>query len=201
MSIPLPPLSIERIASAKGALAVDGAPEGVDVSAFAASLERRGGVGLFVARDEARASAAEAAAAFFSPTLDIIRLPGWDNLPYDRISPSPAVAAQRCAVLARLAARQPNEKPLLVIATASAVAQRVPPRARMGKGAFEAKVGEYVELEVLQAYFDVNGYGRASTVRAPGEFAQVGYVDPAAFRRIYRRYAGETPTASRLQGG
>jgi len=31
--------------------------------------------------------------------------------------------------------------------------------------------------------------------------AQVGYVDPAAFRRIYRRYAGETPTASRLQGG
>ena len=29
-------------------------------------------------------------------------------------------------------------------------------------------------MEDLQAYFDVNGYGRASTVRAPGEFAVRG---------------------------
>ena len=39
------------------------------------------------------------------------------------------------------------------------------------------------------------------TTRAPIEqvAAQVGYADAAAFRRVFRRYAGQTPRAARLQ--
>ncbi|MFI6172672.1 GlxA family transcriptional regulator [Nocardia sp. NPDC051052] len=40
-----------------------------------------------------------------------------------------------------------------------------------------------------------------TTTREPVDAiaSQVGYADPAAFRRIYRRYTGETPTATRTR--
>jgi transcription-repair coupling factor (superfamily II helicase) len=170
----LPPRLIETLAKSKDALIVAGAPEGVDAAGLAEAARLRGGVTLFVARDETRAAQFEAASKFFAPELETLRLPAWDTLPYDRISPAAGVAAQRCAALTRLARRFEETRPLLVIATASAVAQRVPPRARMGESAFEAEAGAEASMELLEAYFAVNGYARASTVRAPGEFAVRG---------------------------
>ncbi len=180
MTAPASPFQPDRIAAlakTKSPVTCAGAANGADAIAFAAAVKARGaGAGLFVARDEARASAAEAAARFFAPDLETVRLPSWDNLPYDRISPTASVAAQRCAALARLGASQPFHPPLLVIATASAVAQRAPPKARMIAGAFTAKAGGVVDIEALERYLTVNGYGRASTVRAPGDYAVRGGV-------------------------
>ena len=170
----LSPRLIETLAKSKDALVVTGAPEGVDAAALAEAARLRGGVTLFVARDETRASQFEAAARFFAPELDTLRLPAWDTLPYDRISPAAAAAAQRCAALTQLARRSDRDAPLLVIATASAVAQRVPPRARMGDAALLAQTGEEASMDAFESYFGVNGYNRASTVRAPGEFAVRG---------------------------
>ena len=121
---------IDTLAKSKDALVVSGAPEGVDAAAVAEAAIARGGVTMFIARDETRAAQFEAAALFFTPTLATLRLPAWDTLPYDRISPAATVAAQRCAALTQLARRDAKAPPLLVVATASAVAQRVPPRAR-----------------------------------------------------------------------
>ncbi|MES1198620.1 MAG: transcription-repair coupling factor [Pseudomonadota bacterium] len=165
---------IEALAKTAGALTVTGAPEGVDAAGVAEAARLRGGVTLFVARDETRAAQFEAASRFFAPDLVTLRLPAWDSLPYDRISPAASVAAQRCAALAALARRGPWDAPLLVIATASAVAQRVPPRARMAEAAFSAKAGEDASMQDLEAYLLTNGYSRASTVRAAGEFAVRG---------------------------
>ncbi len=132
---------VETLAQSKDALVITGAPEGVDAAGVAAAALSRGGVTLFVARDETRAAQFEAAVKFFAPDLATLRLPAWDTLPYDRISPAPPVAAQRCAALALLARRQPKDAPLLVIATASAVAQRVPPRKRMGEASLVVETG------------------------------------------------------------
>jgi transcription-repair coupling factor (superfamily II helicase) len=48
---------IEAIASAPGVLNVASTPEGLEAAAFAQGLFKRGGVGLFIARDESRAQA------------------------------------------------------------------------------------------------------------------------------------------------
>jgi transcription-repair coupling factor (superfamily II helicase) len=187
---------IETLAKSKDALTVSGAPEGVDAAALAEAARMRGGVTLFVARDESRAAQFEAAARFFAPELASLRLPAWDTLPYDRISPAAAAAAQRCAALAALARRDPKDPPLLVIATASAVAQRAPPRARMLQGAFAAKAGAETSMAELEAYLLVNGYSRASTVRAPGEFAvRGGLIDvfaPSASEPLRFDFFGDT---------
>ena len=168
---------IEAIASAPGVLNVASTPEGLEAAAFAQGLFKRGGVGLFIARDESRAQAFEATVKFFEPTLETVRLPAWDTLPYDRISPTASIAAARCAALTRLSVGLEFGAPaLLVIATASGVAQRVPPFARLSGASFTANAGSVVALEKLTAYLETNGYNRASTVRAPGDFAVRGGV-------------------------
>ncbi len=193
---PLPTRLIETLARAKEQLPVIGAPEGVDAAAIAEAARVRGGVTLFVARDETRAAQFEAAANFFAPDIASLRLPAWDSLPYDRISPAASVAALRCATLAHLARLKPGGAPLLAIATASAVAQRVPPRKRMGEGAFAASVGEEMEMAALESYLVVNGYARSSTVRAPGEFAvRGGLIDvfaPGAGEPLRFDFFGDT---------
>jgi transcription-repair coupling factor (superfamily II helicase) len=171
-----PVAAIDAIARTQGRLVLANAPDGFDAAAFALAARLRGGVSLFVARDEARAASFEASARFFAPGLDLVRLPAWDSLPYDRISPTPSVAARRCAALIRLAARKEGEGALLVVTTASAIAQRLPPRAVLASAALTAKPGQVIAPAVLETYALVNGYGRSATVRAAGDFAMRGGV-------------------------
>ena len=80
--------------------AVHGAPFGVEVLGLIQAIEAKSVAALYVARDDKVAAAALKLAQFYRPALEVIRLPGWDVLPYDRVSPSPAVAAARCAASA-----------------------------------------------------------------------------------------------------
>ncbi len=170
----LPAPLLDAAADAIGALRIENAPDGLEAAVMAHVASKRGGVTLYVARDEGQAQTFEAAVRFFAPRLATLRLPAWDNPPYDRISPAAQIAAQRCAALAELARRKPGGSPLLVVTTASAVAQRVPPRARILAAVFAAQVGQGVGMEALESYLNINGYSRSSVVRAQGEFAVRG---------------------------
>ena len=100
----------KTLAQSPHSLTVCGAPEGFDSLIFCDALRARGGVGLYIATDEARASAFAAAARFFALDLPVLRLLGWDCQPYDRISPSPRTAARRAGALHALAQRtQPTQ--------------------------------------------------------------------------------------------
>ncbi len=136
----------------------------------------RGGMTVFVARDGSRASAFAGAMGFFAPEVELVLFPAWDCLPYDRVGPSAAVAADRMATLSRLARDNDPKTPTLLITTAAALVQRLPPRATVRGSGYSAKVGESVEIADLERYFAVNGYHRASTVSEQGEFAVRGGV-------------------------
>jgi transcription-repair coupling factor (superfamily II helicase) len=168
---------LKRIASADGGLDLVGAPEGFDALVLADAVRGRGGVVLFAARDFARAGSFEDALRFFAPELKVLRFPAWDCLPYDRVSPTPGLAAQRMAALAQLARRKPDDRsPLLVLTTVGALVQRVPPREATAKAGFATRIGREVNVAELEAYFTVNGYQRASTVSERGEYAIRGGV-------------------------
>ena len=175
-------MDLSKLARGKGRIEFAGAPEGFD-ALVAADLARThaaaksGGVTLFVARDGARAEAFEGALRFFAPALPTLNFPSWDCLPYDRIGPSPGVAAARMAALAELARRSRTaSEPLVVITTVPAAVQRTPPREAILAASFTAKVGADVDVVELERYFAVNGYVRASTVSERGEFAVRGGV-------------------------
>ena len=81
---------------------IGGAPEGLDALVVADALREQGGVALFVARDLSRATQFAQAFAFFAPDVETLTFPAWDVLPYDRLSPTAGVSAERMAALSRL---------------------------------------------------------------------------------------------------
>jgi transcription-repair coupling factor (superfamily II helicase) len=155
---------------------LSGAPEGFDALVLSDIARARGGMTVFVARDGSRASAFAGAMAFFAPEIELIEFPAWDCLPYDRVGPSAGVAADRMATLSRLARDNDPKMPVILITTAAALVQRLPPRDVVRKAGYSAKVGATVEIADLERYFAVNGYIRASTVSEQGEFAVRGGV-------------------------
>ena len=170
------PADLKRVAREDGRLDLCGAPEGFDALVMADIARARGGLTCFIARDGGRASAFIGAMGFFAPEVEILFFPSWDCLPYDRIGPSPGVAARRMATLSRLAGEFDPKKPVMLVTAAAAALQRVPEQRVVSKASFSARPGQDVDIKDLETYFAVNGYVRASTVSEKGEFAIRGGV-------------------------
>jgi hypothetical protein len=104
---------------------------------------------LHIARDDKRAEAMARALAFFDPTMPVLRFPGWDCLPYDRVSPNPEVSAARMATLAALAAGRPGTR-FVLLTTLNAATQYVPARDLLREAAFVATVGGRIDEAALR---------------------------------------------------
>ncbi|MEQ9143273.1 MAG: transcription-repair coupling factor [Parvibaculaceae bacterium] len=181
--------SFSEVVSAPGRLTLGETPEGFDalvLADMARGVRTDGVIAVHVARDDARMASVSEALSFFAPDVEIVVLPAWDCLPYDRVSPNTDISARRMAALSRLAALgdTPPGRPFLLLTTVNAVLQRVPPRETVGSSAWSARVGNQIDLDKLTAYLASNGYNRTGTVREPGEFAvRGGIVDiyPSGF--------------------
>ena len=108
------------------AIKVWGAPEGWDAFLLAQRRREHTGSVLHVTRDDARMARLAEALAFVMPEAEILRFPAWDCLPYDRVSPNPALVSERIATLARMLEKPTG--PRIVLTTVNALVQRVPPR-------------------------------------------------------------------------
>ncbi|SNB60821.1 transcription-repair coupling factor [Arboricoccus pini] len=128
---------------------------------------------LFIARDQPRLIQLEKLAHFFAPQVQVLNLPAWDCVPYDRISPNGEVMAARLRTLAALL-HPADQAPKLILTTANAVLQRLPPAEAVAAGHFTARTGTRVDREDLIRHLERNGYRRAGTVVETGEYAVRG---------------------------
>lgn len=151
---------------------VGGAPEGHDARIIARELERGAGAVVHVARDDKRLAAMRAALEFFVPNAVVLDFPGWDCLPYDRVSPNPDISARRMATLAALTHGMPG--PFILLTTLNAATQRVPAREVLREAAFTAQVGRRVDEEALRNFLVRMGFTQAPTVLEPGDYAVRG---------------------------
>ncbi len=147
-----------------------GAPEGFDAQLILRELRKTGAPVLHVARDDKRLAEMRAALRFFAPDVVVLEFPGWDCLPFDRVSPNADVSASRMATLAALAYGGITG-PFVVLSTVSATMQRVPPRDILRKSAFSARVGGQVDEKGLREFLVHMGFVQAPTVMEAGDFA------------------------------
>lgn len=148
--------------------------EGLDAFDLARRCRRAGSASfLHVARDGPRLAFLERLVRFFDPGIEVVAIPAWDCLPYDRVSPSARVMAERLRGLARLA-EGPPQGPRLVLTTANALVQKVPPPDRVRSARFRAAAGKRVDRDALVAYLERNGYHRQGAVVEPGDYAVRG---------------------------
>ena len=185
-------------AAGPGRALLAGVPEALEARVIADLAT--GGAGarvLHIARDDARLARLAEGLAFFAPELSVLRLPAWDCLPYDRVSPVSEIVAERVDTMSRLANRNAEEEgPTVVLTTVSAALQRLPAREMWRDASFGAMPGDSIDLDRLTAFLARNGYQRAGTVREPGEFAvRGGIVDlfpPGPDRPIRLDLFGDT---------
>src|SRR5262245_43035937 len=79
----------------RGSVMISSVPDGM-VGKVVADMTRGAGTRVvFVARDGQRLAEVERTIRFFDPPLPMVNFPAWDCLPYDRVSPHPAIVARR----------------------------------------------------------------------------------------------------------
>ncbi|MDF1855769.1 transcription-repair coupling factor [Pseudooceanicola sp.] len=157
---------------AKGVhITLGGAPEGFDAALLLREVETHGAV-IHIARDDRRMASMADGLAFFDPALPVIRFPGWDCTPYDRVSPNADISAARMATLAGLVHGMP--KRFVLLTTLSAATQRVPARAVLKEAAFTATVGNRIDEKALRNFLTRMGFSHAHSVTEPGDFAVRG---------------------------
>ena len=149
-------------------ITVSGAPEGFDAQVLARELAKGAPV-VHVARDDKRLAAMRAGLAFFAPDAVVLDFPGWDCLPFDRVSPNPNVSATRMATLAALAQGMPG--PFILLTTLNAATQMIPAREVLRASSFTAEVGGRIDENALRAFLVRMGFTQAPTVMEPGDYA------------------------------
>ncbi len=148
---------------------VGGAPEGYDAQLVLNEIARSGRPVCHVARDDKRLEGMRAALAFFAPDMPVFVFPGWDCLPYDRVSPNADIAAARVATLSALAHQMPER--FVLLTTLNAATQRVPAREILREAAFTARVNQRVDEDALRKFLVRMGFTQSPTVMEPGDYA------------------------------
>jgi len=127
---------------------------------------------VFVARDGRRMQRMVEILEQLMPGHQLLTLPAWDCLPYDRVSPNGVTIAARMTTLSALASSA--AKGAIVLTTVNALVQKLPPRDTVAGMSFAAAAGQVVDSEKLIAWAAGNGYLRVPTVRETGEYAVRG---------------------------
>ncbi|HET6536237.1 MAG TPA: transcription-repair coupling factor [Sphingomicrobium sp.] len=167
---------LQRVLGAGQPLTLAGVPSGF-LPWLAADLARaaqgsNGGRAVIIAADETAMRALADTVPLFAPEVDVLTLPGWDSLPYDRASPALRVMAERLATLNALQAQ--TSKPQLLVVTASAATQRLLTPFRIRQLTRRIADGERIEREALVEQLHALGYERTDTVAEHGEYAVRG---------------------------
>lgn len=153
-----------------------GAPEGQDARLLidrSHKIAREKGILLHVAQDDIRLPILQELVTFFDPGVEVVVFPGWDCLPYDRVSPNAEIVAERIAALSRIREWEADGlyKPRLILTTINAALQRVMPHSELEAAHLVVKKGGRLNEKHLQRFLVDNGYLRTDTVREAGEFA------------------------------
>ncbi|MCW2366710.1 transcription-repair coupling factor (superfamily II helicase) [Sphingobium sp. B7D2B] len=163
---------ISRILSAKAPLTLSGVPAGflpVLLADLARAAKERA---CFIAADGQMADAIAQTVHYFAPELEVVSIPAWDCLPYDRASPSLRAASERLAGLHALQGKPKG--PQLVITTVNAVTQKTLTPFRIRQMVARLAPNERIAIDRLVSLLQSNGYVRTDTVHDAGEYAVRG---------------------------
>jgi transcription-repair coupling factor (superfamily II helicase) len=163
-----------RILSAKSPLTLASVARGAQPLVLADLARAAKGRVVFITPDDAAMRAVSEAAIFFAPELEVIELPAWDCLPYDRASPALSVSAKRLSALHKLQGKA--AKPQLLVTTINALLQRVVTPFRIRESVRLLKPGMEINRESLIGLLQRQGYSRTDTVVDAGEYAVRGSI-------------------------
>jgi len=109
----------------------------------------------------------------FLPDGEVVQFPGWETLPFERVSPSVETMGQRTELLWRL--NDPDRCPAVIVASVRSLLQKLGPGATTIDPVI-VRHGSEVDPEELSRRLVEFGYRREGLVEHRGEFAQRGAI-------------------------
>lgn len=103
----------------------------------------------------------------------VLYFPSLDTIPYDRVSPSANIQAERARILTRLSYLGNKS---LVITAAQNLIVKVPPKEIFANNILSLSVGDTTSLEEIAIFLVKSGYSRSPTAIDTGEFAMRGEI-------------------------
>jgi len=168
----------ERLVPGLGATAEDSAGAARQAPAAAAAVylasQRRPGgrTRIHLASSDRRAEEIGRALASLAPEVEVLVLPPWDCLPYDRASPGREIMGRRMSVLRRLADKQSGR---VLLVSPESLLQRLPPADAVAT-LFTVTSGQLLDREALFAFASAAGYVTGERAEEPGEITLLGEV-------------------------
>jgi transcription-repair coupling factor (superfamily II helicase) len=111
--------------------------------------------------------------AQFLPPGEVVHFPGWETLPFERVSPNVETMGQRLDILWRL--RDPERCPTVIVAGVRALLQKLGPGATSIEPII-VRPGAEVDPDALGRRLVEFGYRREELVEHRGEFARRGAI-------------------------
>lgn len=124
---------------------------------------------VYVALSEGSALQIADAARCLAPQLEIILLPPWDCLPYDRVLPSRQCMGRRMDALRDWLSA--SARPRLLVTSLDAILQRIPPIDVIKRSWLKITVGKDFDRGGFERFVRDTGYIEDGLVDEPGEFA------------------------------
>ncbi len=130
------------------------------------------GMWVHLASSDHRAAEIARTLVGMAPELEVLVLPPWDCLPFDRASPTSEVMGRRMSVLKRL---QESSAARVLVLSPESLLQRIPPIDAIST-TFTVQPTETLDRDGLIAFAAATGYGVHDHVAEPGEIALFGEV-------------------------
>lgn len=111
---------------------------------------------------------------YIAPEIDVLTLPAWDTVAYDRVSPNSTILSKRIETLAKLVLDTKPENRRLVLTSVGAAVQKLPPRKIFLNARKSVQVGGKLGFDTFLHYVSINGYSRVEQVMEAGEYAVRG---------------------------
>ncbi|WP_297835073.1 transcription-repair coupling factor [Thermomonas sp.] len=165
------PVPLPRAGQRRAWWRLPGSYTGLACAILSACASHDGPV-LVVAADNAAAHQLESDLRLLAAgsELDILGLPDWETLPYDRFSPHPDIVNRRLSSLAAL----PGLRRGALVVPAATLMQRLAPRSHVIGSRFDLHTGQRLDLDAEKRRLEAAGYRNAPQVYDPGDFAVRG---------------------------
>lgn len=112
--------------------------------------------------------------AVIAPETEVLMLPAWDTVPYDRVSPNSSVLSKRIDTLAKLTLETDSKQKRIVLTSAGAAIQKLPPKKIFFNTRKNIKLHDKLNFDDFLHYAAINGYSRVEQVMGSGEYAVRG---------------------------
>jgi transcription-repair coupling factor (superfamily II helicase) len=123
----------------------------------------------FVALSERSADRIARSIRCLFPAIDVVLLPPWDCLPYDRVPPSRHCMGRRMDALRVWT--ESSDRPRLLVTSLDATLQRIPPSAVIESSRYKLAVGDPLNRAAFELFVRSTGYAIEGVADEPGELA------------------------------